>query len=42
VSFEQNYNSTDYADVVQKTLDMVKEEGRWKILAERVTQGKVY
>jgi outer membrane protein, adhesin transport system len=42
VRFEQNYNSTDYADVVQKTLDMVKEEGRWKILSERVTRGKVY
>ena len=33
--FLQSYTSPDYADVVRKTLELVEEEGQWRILAER-------
>ncbi len=36
VSFDQSYRSDVYNDDVGKTLELVKEDGRWKILEERV------
>lgn len=39
-TFIQTYRSDRYSDTVLKTLDLVREEDRWKILRERV-QGKV-
>jgi outer membrane protein, adhesin transport system len=41
-SFSQSYKSKDYTDVVEKTLEMVKQGGQWKIKAEKVTSGKTY
>jgi outer membrane protein, adhesin transport system len=41
-SFSQSYKSKDYTDVVQKTLEMVKQGGQWKIKSEKVTSGKAY
>jgi adhesin transport system outer membrane protein len=41
-TFSQSYKSKDYTDVVQKTLDMVKQGGQWKIKAEKVTSGRAY
>ncbi|HEX5364297.1 MAG TPA: outer membrane protein assembly factor BamE [Gallionella sp.] len=40
VSFIQNYRSDAYRDVVQKTLSLVRQEGRWLIAAEEVTKDK--
>ena len=34
--FVQRYRSPIYADVVRKSLDLVEEEGAWRILGERV------
>ena len=36
VSFDQSYRSDDYRDAVRKTLELIKEDGSWKILAEKV------
>jgi outer membrane protein, adhesin transport system len=41
-NFSQSYKSKDYTDVVQKTLEMVKQGGQWKIKAEKVTSGRAY
>jgi outer membrane protein, adhesin transport system len=41
-SFSQSYKSKDYTDIVEKTLEMVKQGGQWKIKAEKVTSGKTY
>ena len=35
VSFEQRYETPTYADRVAKTLDMVRQDGGWKIASER-------
>ena len=34
VTFQQTYRSDNYEDTVRKTLELVPEEGAWKILAE--------
>ncbi len=34
VTFTQGYRSNTYEDSVRKTLELVREDGRWKILAE--------
>ena len=36
VSFDQTYRSDVYSDDVRKTLELVSEGGRWKILEERI------
>ncbi len=36
VSFDQAYRSDRYNDDVRKTLELVREDGRWKIVEERV------
>ncbi len=36
VSFDQSYRSNLYNDDVRKTLELVMEDGRWRILEERV------
>ncbi len=36
ISFEQSYETETYADKVTKTLELVWEDGDWKIAAERV------
>lgn len=36
VSFQQSYRSDGYRDTVRKTLELIREGGDWKILAERV------
>ncbi len=38
VRFLQSYRSNRYEDTVTKTLDLVREAGGWKILAERVEE----
>ncbi|MBF0435837.1 MAG: tetratricopeptide repeat protein [Magnetococcales bacterium] len=38
VTFSQNYWSPSYQDVVNKTLSLVLEDGRWKILREASTK----
>ncbi len=35
VSFDQSYRSDNYRDTVRKSLELVREAGAWKILAER-------
>ncbi|MEM7350743.1 MAG: TIGR02266 family protein [Acidobacteriota bacterium] len=35
VRFDQAYRSDNYRDFAQKTLELVREDGEWKILAER-------
>ncbi len=35
VTFRQHYESDNYKDTVRKTLDLVNEEGVWRIVAER-------
>ncbi len=36
LSFDQSYSSTSgYSDVVRKTLELVREDGAWRILEER-------
>ncbi|MBM9889734.1 MULTISPECIES: TolC family outer membrane protein [Deefgea] len=40
VTFKQNYSSKNYQDVVEKTLELVSEGGKWKIKRERVTSGR--
>ena len=40
VTFKQNYSSKDYRDVVEKTLELVQDGGKWKIKRERVTSGR--
>uniref|UniRef100_UPI00055DFCFE TolC family outer membrane protein n=1 Tax=Deefgea rivuli TaxID=400948 RepID=UPI00055DFCFE len=40
VTFKQNYSSQNYQDVVEKTLELVSEGGKWKIKRERVTSGR--
>ncbi len=35
VTFDQSYRSDSYRDAVRKTLELVREDGRWKILDER-------
>lgn len=34
VSFRQDYSSDSYSDVVLKTLELIREDGSWKIFAE--------
>lgn len=41
-SFSQSYKSKDYTDVVEKTLEMVKQGNNWKIKTEKVTSGRAY
>lgn len=41
-SFVQRYSADEFADNVEKTLDLVREAGQWKILRERVTKGRSY
>ncbi len=36
VRFRQTYRSESYRDVVRKTLELVREDGSWRILEERV------
>ncbi len=36
ISFDQSYTSDTYGDRVRKTLELIREAGAWKILAERV------
>ncbi len=36
VSFDQAYRSDTFSDEVRKTLELVREDGRWRILEERV------
>ncbi len=35
VSFDQSYRSDNYSDQVRKSLELIREDGTWKILAER-------
>jgi len=35
--FQQNYQSTTFADQVQKTLEFAATEGGWKIVREQAT-----
>lgn len=35
VSFDQRYTSDNYSDSVRKTLELIQEDGTWKILMER-------
>ena len=35
IDFEQAYETPSYADTVRKTLELVLEDGGWKIAAER-------
>jgi uncharacterized protein (TIGR02266 family) len=38
-TFIQSYESDRFEDSVRKTLDLVREDGRWKIAGERSTSG---
>lgn len=40
VTFKQSYSSKNYQDVVEKTLELVSEGGKWKIKRERVNSGR--
>nr|WP_314901802.1 TolC family outer membrane protein [uncultured Deefgea sp.] len=40
VTFKQNYSSNNNQDVVEKTLELVQDGGKWKIKRERVTSGR--
>lgn len=42
VSFAQSYSADGFVDQVEKTLDLVREGGKWKILRERVTKGRTF
>lgn len=42
VSFAQSYSADGFVDEVEKTLDLVREGGQWKILRERVTKGRTF
>jgi len=42
VAFSQQYGSTDYQDVVEKTLAMEFVQGQWKITRETVTKGRTF
>lgn len=42
VSFVQSYSADGYVDQVDKTLDLLREGGQWKILRERVTKGRTF
>lgn len=41
-NFVQSYSADGFHDNVNKTLDLNCENGKWKILRERVTRGRVY
>ncbi len=38
VSFDQSYRSNLYSDDMRKTLELVREDGRWKIVEERIEE----
>jgi adhesin transport system outer membrane protein len=40
VTFVQSYSSVNYSDTVQKTLSLIKEDGKWKINREQVISGR--
>lgn len=42
VSFSQFYSADGFVDNVEKTLDLVTEDCKLKILHERVTKGRIY
>jgi adhesin transport system outer membrane protein len=42
VAFSQQYGSTDYQDIVEKTLSMEFIQGQWKIVRETVTKGRTF
>ncbi len=39
VTFDQAYRSDDFRDTMRKTLELVREDGAWKILEERAATG---
>ena len=41
VHFVQNYESAKYRDRVRKSLELVREDGQWKIQLEQLIPGKV-